>query len=196
MVKVSLGLGFHRTKCITSLKSLSGYIVKLARRQLNWKLQTAEAVKLHKMQKLAELAQMAHIDKIHQKAKLGRMVLSPQTSEDSETQKNGQTSWIGCFPLNYALFSSVASKKNCFACLQLIMLLLTLSHLIQCFCVFCSQITLLSAFSHQNLFSFVCSLIGLFWTLCHEKQRFSFFIPKLLCFLLYDTEKIFPFVCC
>ena len=39
------------------------------------------------MQKLAELTQMAHIDKIHQKAKLGRMVLSPQTSEDSETQK-------------------------------------------------------------------------------------------------------------
>ena len=50
-------------------------------------MQTAEAVKLHKMQKLAELALMAHIDKIHQKAKLGRMVLGHQTSEDSEMQK-------------------------------------------------------------------------------------------------------------
>ena len=34
-------------------------------------MQTAEAVKLHKMQKVAELAQLAHMDKIRQKAKLG-----------------------------------------------------------------------------------------------------------------------------
>ena len=56
------------------------------------------------MQKVAELAQLGQMDKIHQKATLGQMVLSHQTSEDSETQRNGQTSWIGCFSLNYALF--------------------------------------------------------------------------------------------
>ena len=75
------------------LSSLSGEILKLARKQLNRKkLQTAEAVKLHKMQKVAELAQLAYMDKIRQKAKLGKMVLSHQTSENSETRKNGQTS--------------------------------------------------------------------------------------------------------
>ena len=47
-------------------------------------MQTAEAVKLHKV---AELAQLAHMDKIRQKAKLGKMVLSHQTSENSETRK-------------------------------------------------------------------------------------------------------------
>ena len=44
-------------------------------------------VQLHKMQKVAELAQLAHMDKIRQKATLGKMVLSHQTSENSETRK-------------------------------------------------------------------------------------------------------------
>ena len=70
------------------------------------------------MQKVAELAQLAQMDEIHQKATLGQMVLSHQTSEDSETQRNGQTSWIGCFPLNYALFRCAASRiQNKIFCL-------------------------------------------------------------------------------
>ena len=75
MVKLSFELRFYRTKSITSLNSFSGKIVKLAWRQLNWKkLQTAETVKWHKMQKVTELVQSAHIDKIHQQAKLVQMV--------------------------------------------------------------------------------------------------------------------------
>ena len=35
---------------------------------------TAETVKRHKMQKVAQLAQLTPVDKIHQKAKLGQMV--------------------------------------------------------------------------------------------------------------------------
>ena len=34
------------------------------------KLQTAETVKRHKMQKVTELVQSAHMDKIHQEARL------------------------------------------------------------------------------------------------------------------------------
>ena len=37
-------------------------------------MQKAETVKLHKMQMIAELAQLAHMDKIHQRAKLSQMV--------------------------------------------------------------------------------------------------------------------------
>ena len=45
-------------------------MVKLARKQLikKKKLHTAETVKQHKIQKVAELAQLPRMDKIHQKA--------------------------------------------------------------------------------------------------------------------------------
>ena len=50
-------------------------------------LQTAETVKRHGMQKVARLVSLAHMNKIHQRAKLGRMVFSDQRSENGETQK-------------------------------------------------------------------------------------------------------------
>ena len=68
MVKLNLGSEFRGTKIITSLNSSSGSMVKLARKQLikKKKLRTAETVKQHKIQKVAELAQLPRMDKIHQ----------------------------------------------------------------------------------------------------------------------------------
>ena len=46
-------------------------------------------VKRHKMQKVAELAQLTHMDKIHQQAKVGQTMAC-----------------LACLPLNYALFKT------------------------------------------------------------------------------------------
>ena len=131
-------------------------------------MQTAEAVKLHKMQKVAELAQLAHMDKIRQKAKLGKMVLSHQTSENSETRKNGQTSWVGCFPLNYALFSCGTSKKKMF-------------------CLFAANHADFSLISLNPLFLWFLGPNYAFFSFLAPKTCFGLF-AKLGCSGLYVTK--------
>lgn len=42
--------------------------------KLKKKLRTADTVKRHKMQRVAEMSQLAYMDKIHQQAKLGQKV--------------------------------------------------------------------------------------------------------------------------
>ena len=51
-----------------------------------------ETVKRHKMQKVAELTQLAHMNKIHQQAKLGQMVLAIKQGKTVKRKKTGQTS--------------------------------------------------------------------------------------------------------
>ena len=131
-------------------------------------MQTAEAVKLHKMQKVAELAQLAYMDKIRQKAKLGKMVLSHQTSENSETRKNGQTSWVGCFPLNYALFSCGTSKKKMF-------------------CLFAANHADFSLISLNPLFLWFLGPNYAFFSFLAPKTCFGLF-AKLGCSGLYVTK--------
>ena len=51
-----------------------------------------ETVKRHKMQKVAELTQLAHMNKIHQQAKLGQTVLAIKQGKTVKRKKTGQTS--------------------------------------------------------------------------------------------------------
>ena len=61
------------------------------------KLQTAETVKWHKMQKVTELVQSAHMDKIHQQAKLVQMVKVIKQAKTVKGKITEQTSWIDLF---------------------------------------------------------------------------------------------------
>ena len=78
------------------------------------------------MQKVAELAQLTYMDKIHQQAKVGQTMAC-----------------LACLPLNYALFKTQKILSANHADFNL-------THLIQRFCDFCGQITLFSAFSHRK----------------------------------------------
>ena len=60
-------------------------------------LLTAETVKRHGMQKVARLVSLAHMNKIHQRAKLGRMVLAIKEVKTVKRKNSGQTSSIGLF---------------------------------------------------------------------------------------------------
>ena len=68
------------------------------------------------MQKVSKLAQLAQMDKIHQQAKLGQMILVIKQAKKNETQKIlDKLAELTHFPLNYALVSCVPSKS--FVCL-------------------------------------------------------------------------------
>ena len=56
-------------------------------------MQKAERVKLHKMQKVAELAQWGHMDKVHTQVQLGQMV----STVKKQNQESEQNSWIATF---------------------------------------------------------------------------------------------------
>ena len=55
------------------------------------KLQMAETVKWHKIQRVAELVQSALLDKIHQKPKLGQNVNATKQMKTVKLKKTGQT---------------------------------------------------------------------------------------------------------
>ena len=55
------------------------------------KLQMAETVKWHKIQRVTELVQSALLDKIHQKPKLGQNVNATKQMKTVKLKKTGQT---------------------------------------------------------------------------------------------------------
>ena len=55
------------------------------------KLQMAETVKWHKIQRVAELVQSALLNKIHQKPKLGQNVNATKQMKTVKLKKTGQT---------------------------------------------------------------------------------------------------------
>ena len=51
------------------------------------------------MQKVSKLAQLAQMDKIHQQAKLGQMILVIKQAKKWNTKNTGQTCWIDPFSI-------------------------------------------------------------------------------------------------
>ena len=136
------------------------------------------------MQKVAELAQLTYMDKIHQQAKVGQTMAC-----------------LACLPLNYALFKTQKILSANHADFNL-------THLIQRFCDFCGQITLFSAFSHRKhilvclqlnwavlgfmsqkaTFYSLCCETTLLLALWHRKDVSVCLSLNLHCFQLYLTE--------
>ena len=60
------------------------------------------------MKKVTELVQSAHMDKIHQQAKLVQMVKVIKQAKTVKVKKINKLAELTCLLLNYALFSCVA----------------------------------------------------------------------------------------
>lgn len=137
------------------------------------------------MQKVPWLVSLAHMNKIHQRAKLGQMVLAIKEVKTVKRKNSGQTSSIGLFAteLRSCLLSPI--KNVFFARLLLITLILTISHQGMVFRLFaanhanCSYILLKSTFLlsvKYSVFSFVAS-----------ETCFRLFATKLGCFKVYRS---------
>ena len=71
------------------------------------------------MQKVTELTQLAHVNKIHQQAKLGQMVLAIKQGKTVKRKKTGQTSWVGLFATELCSCELCPIKKVFLKCMTL-----------------------------------------------------------------------------
>ena len=69
--------------------------------------------------KVAKLTQLAHMNKIHQQAKLGQMVLAIKQGKTVKRKKTGQTSWVGLFATELRSCELCPIKKVFLKCMTL-----------------------------------------------------------------------------
>ena len=116
-------------------------------------MHSAETVKRHKMQKVSKLAQLAQMDKIHQQAKLGQMILVIKQAKKVKHKKY----WTNL--LNWPIFHWFT-------------LLLAVSHRKSFVCLWAANHADFSFISLNTMFQ------QFFWP---NYAFFSFFEPKTIC---------------